>query len=174
MQQDTCPSEDGLPYSYAWTAVTCCGFSACISHANVPFCPRNPILAPKYIATPTFFRICLPFGAVLLALSRDRIISRVSWLYAFLQTTSHRSSCANLKNAVCDCCIVQILLQKVHDNIPLSDVSRTFVISVATVSARFAWCRRTPTLVWGSFVTLHSLCSPADGLWPYALQHLCN
>ena len=55
-----------------------------------PFTPSIPILAPRYIPRPTLFNICLPFGAVLDTRSRDRIIERVSSLYAALQRVKYR------------------------------------------------------------------------------------
>lgn len=69
----------------------------------LPFCPRKPILAPRYMPTPTFFRICLPFGAVFVALSRDRMISLVSWLYAPLHK-GQTHACHVKQSACCAQC----------------------------------------------------------------------
>lgn len=52
---------------------------------DAPFWPRTPIFAPKYIPSPTFFRICFPLGATLLTRSRLRMMLRVSVAYADLQ-----------------------------------------------------------------------------------------
>jgi len=62
-----------------------------------PLTPRIPILAPRYIPRPTLFRICLPFGAVFDTLSRDRMMDRVSSLYAALRQRHSPSVSSGLK-----------------------------------------------------------------------------